>query len=517
MLRTKSPQVSFFGSYLYDRIVPSDHLLRRINQTVDFSFVHDLLLDRYTPGFGRPAEDPEFMLRLCLLQYLYGDFDRRVIENARLNLAYKYFLGLQVDGEVPDDTTLSHFRAQRLGEEAFRKVFENIVRQCIDKGLVTGRHQSLDSTHVVADMAVVSLSNLLALCRRNVTREVEKQDPGIGTRLSLSEWRDTREQKYARMEEGLEKELSQSASLLDEVTRQMGQGKIRLTPEIQTNLELLEKAVSDRENESVDRLVSPVDPDARQGRKESKTWAGYKAHLAMEQGSEIITAVETTPGNRNDGQLLPVLLCQQRDTHGLTPEALSADRAYQSNANLELLESLGIEGAVKLRERLNFRGPGLFTLDDFRFDPVSLRLTCPAGQVTNHSRRAVFHKDRVRRFGHNFDFRAHQCQVCALKARCHPGKKGRSVYLSYFEPTFQRMKARLASETGQELNRQRMRIEHKMADLVRFCHLRHCRYRGLPRAKIHTLLAATAANLKRMARLLWKPPGPPLDRLAMAT
>jgi transposase len=215
MLRTKSPQASFFGSYLYDRVVPPDHLLRKINDTVDFSFIRELVADRYTPDFGRPAEDPEFMLRLCLLQYLYGDSDRRVIENARLNLAYKYFLGLPVDGEVPDDTTLSHFRAQRLGEEAFRGVFENIVQQCIDKGLVTGRHQSLDSIHVVADMAVVSLSNLLALCRRNVTREAEKQDPGIAQRLGLSEWRDTREQKFARMEEVLEKELKQSASLLD--------------------------------------------------------------------------------------------------------------------------------------------------------------------------------------------------------------------------------------------------------------------------------------------------------------
>ncbi len=76
MLRPKSPQASFYGAYLYDRIVPQDHLLRKINQVVDFSFIHDLVKDRYTPDFGRPAEDPEFMLRLCLLQYLYGDSDR---------------------------------------------------------------------------------------------------------------------------------------------------------------------------------------------------------------------------------------------------------------------------------------------------------------------------------------------------------------------------------------------------------------------------------------------------------
>ena len=91
MLKPRSPQVSFYGSYLYDKIVPVDHLLRKINQVVDFSFVSELVKDRYTPDFGRPAEDPEFMLRLCLLQYLYGDSDR------------------QVDRECPDESGLQIF------------------------------------------------------------------------------------------------------------------------------------------------------------------------------------------------------------------------------------------------------------------------------------------------------------------------------------------------------------------------------------------------------------------------
>lgn len=165
MLRPKSPQNSFYGSYLYDSIIPAGHLLRKINQVVDFSFVIDLVKDRYNPDFGCPAEDPEFMLRLCLLQYLYGDSDRKVIDNARMHNGYKFFLGLTIDEEVPDDTTISYFRAKRLGEDKFRQVFENIVKQCIDKGLVKGKRQIIDSTHIVADIAINSLSGLLLLCR----------------------------------------------------------------------------------------------------------------------------------------------------------------------------------------------------------------------------------------------------------------------------------------------------------------------------------------------------------------
>src|SRR4030067_3417277 len=161
MLKPKSPQESFYGSYLYDRIVPVDHLLRKINQVVDFSFIGQILQDRYNPAIGRPAEDPKFMLRLCLLQYIYDDSDRQVVENARLNLAYKYFLGLAVYTEVPDYTTVSYFRAQRLGEEKFQAVLDQIVRQCIDKGLVKGNRQIIDSTPVIANITLSSLTGLV--------------------------------------------------------------------------------------------------------------------------------------------------------------------------------------------------------------------------------------------------------------------------------------------------------------------------------------------------------------------
>src|SRR4030067_1653130 len=183
MLNPNSPQESFYGSYLYALIFPFDHLLRKIDQVVDFSFTGQILKDRYNPGIGRPAEDPEFMLRLCLLQYIYGDSDRQAIENARLHLAYKYFLGLAVDAEVPDYTTISYFRVQRLGEEKFRVVLEQIVRQCIDKGLAKGNRQIIDSTPIRANIALSSITGLVRKCRENALKTIEKQDPRVAERL----------------------------------------------------------------------------------------------------------------------------------------------------------------------------------------------------------------------------------------------------------------------------------------------------------------------------------------------
>ena len=308
MLKPKTPQESFFGSYLYDRIVPIDHLLRKINQVVDFSFAKQILHDRYNAVIGRPAEDPQFMLRLCLLQYLYGDSDRQVVENARLNLAYKYFLGLAVDAEVPDYTTISYFRVQRLGEEKFRQVLEQIVRQCIEKRLVTGKRQIIDSTPVIANITPSSLTGLVRKCRENVLKTIEKQDTRIAKKLGLKELENAELVKFASSPEGLWKEVEAAGKLLDRVTKELKRKRIKPTEELKKDLGLLEKAVVDREEGAKDKLLSPVDPDARTGKKASIKWSGYKTHLVMEEETGIITGVKTTPANQTDGSQLKPLL-----------------------------------------------------------------------------------------------------------------------------------------------------------------------------------------------------------------
>jgi len=517
MLRPKSPQASFYGAYLYDRIVPQDHLLRKINQVVVFSFVHDLVKDRYTPDFGRPAEDPEFMLRLCLLQYLYGDSDRQIIENARVNLAYKYFLGLTVDEDVPDDTTVSYFRVKRLGEDKFRKVFENIVNQCIDAGLVKGKRQIVDSTHIEADVARNSLAGVVRICRRNVARDINKQNQEIADSLGVPEPKVRKQDRFKSKEESLEEEVEQARTLLDAVTEELGKGTLKVTPELVKDLEILEKAVADREDGVKDRLVSPVDPDARTGRKDSKSWTGYKGHMVIEEESEIITTVETTPANRADGNQLKPLLKQQREIHSIIPQEISADKAYDSGANLEMLDGGGIKGYISLTRKANHIGKGLFTVDDFKYDAETDILICPGGYTATYHRRAVFRGKNSGKKGAVFQYRPVQCSSCQLKARCNTSNRGRAVYISYYHPLFQQMKKRLATEEGQVAYRNRYRVEHKVADLARYCGMRRSRYRGLTKAAIHTLLAAIVSNVKRMVRLLWEIPETPPPKLVMAT
>ncbi len=506
MLKPKSPQESFYGSYLYDRIVPMDHPLRKINRVVDLSFADEILKDRYNRDIGRPAEDPGFLLRLCLLQYLYGDSDRQVVENARLNLAYKYFMGLAVDAEVPDYTTVSYFRAQRLGEEKFRAILEQIVRQCINKGLVKGKRQIIDSTPVFANISLSSLSGLVRKCRENVLKTVARQDTKMAEDLGAKELQKATPVKFTSGGEALQKEIEAAGTLLDRVTAQLKAKKIKPTEELQKDLELLEKAVAYREEHAKDKLLSPVDPDARTGKKTGTKWEGYKAHIVMEEESGIITEVATTPANTTDGSQLQPMLKEQEEVHSIRPKEVTADKAYDWGENLESLASNQTIANIALSKQVNHRNEGYFTVEDFLYDPENIELMCPAEHISTNCYELSLAKYQLNKPGYAFRFRPSWCNVCLLKPKCVKNREGRRVYISYYEPYFRMARERLATEEGKQAYLNRYKIEQKVADLTRYCGLRRCRYRGLERAGIHTLLATTVCNIKRMVKLLWGKP-----------
>jgi IS5 family transposase len=443
------------------------------------------------------------MLRLCLLQYLYGDSDRQVVENARLNLAYKYFLGLAVDAEVPDYTTISYFRVQRLGEEKFRQVLEQIIRQCIEKRLVTGKRQIIDSTPVIANITPSSLTGLVRKCRENVLKTIEKQDTRIAKKLGLKELENAELVKFASSPEGLRKEVEAAGKLLDRVTKELKRNQIKPTKELKKDLGLLEKAVVDRGEGAKDKLLSPVDPDARTGKKASIKWSGYKAHLVMEEETGIITGVETTPANATDGSQLQPLLKKQADVHCFKPQEVTADKAYDWGENLESLAKDKTIANIAL-SRVNHRsGASYFTVEDFPYDPKTTRLMCPAGHISTSCYSEILYNNKP---GYAFQFKASKCNTCPLKAKCVTNNDGRRVYVSYYEPYFRLARERLVTEEGKQAYRNRYKIEQKVADLTRYCGLRRCRYRGLDRAGIHTLLATIVCNIKRMVKILWGKP-----------
>jgi transposase len=177
------------SSFYYFRLeeqIPSDHLLRMIDGHVDFSFVREQLKDFYS-STGRPSIDPEVLLRLLLVGYLYGiTSERRLMDEVRMHLAYRWFTRLGFDQEIPDHSTFSKNRHGRFRQsDVFRKVFEEIVRRCLEAGFVKGRSLAVDGTLVGANASqqsrvprekLVEAAKLFRTVQEYLT-ELERQNP----------------------------------------------------------------------------------------------------------------------------------------------------------------------------------------------------------------------------------------------------------------------------------------------------------------------------------------------------
>jgi IS5 family transposase len=257
MLRAKSSQLSFYGSHIYDRVIPKDHFLKLLDKAIAFSFVNELCRGAYIPDFGRPAYKPEMMFKILFLQFLYDVSDRRIEEEVNFNLVLKWFVGLAIDESPPDSSSLTRFR-DRLGEERFAQIFNQIVELAREKGLVSDRLSIVDSTDVKAKV-------------------------------------DTFKMK--------------------------------------------------------DKPEASPDKEARYGYKSrKKPFFGYKAHAGMDSDSELITKLDTTPGNTHDGKEFPkVVDTQSRMT--------TADKAYDSNKNHRLLKKKRTTSAIIIRK--NRKSPRL--------------------------------------------------------------------------------------------------------------------------------------------------------------
>ena len=150
MLRKETERQQSFHCLLYDKI-PEDHLLKKVDRAVDFSFINELLEGSYCKNFGRPAKEPELMMKLLFLQYLYGLSDVRVIEEASYNLVYLWFLGLNPEDSLPDSSLLAKFRTQRMKDITLDEVLCEIVRQCVETGIIKGDALTVDTTHIEAN------------------------------------------------------------------------------------------------------------------------------------------------------------------------------------------------------------------------------------------------------------------------------------------------------------------------------------------------------------------------------
>lgn len=267
---------SFFGNLVYDRVVHEDHFLRKLEAIVPWERFTERLIEYYRGGgmYGRPPYEPAVLLKMLLIAYLYDLSERQTEEHARDSLATKWFLGLAVDEDPPDHTTLSKFRQRliRYGKQAaFEGMLDEILQVAQEAGVQLGAIQLVDSVHTIADV--------------NTAKDKRRNKGGKPPRDGDATWG--------------------------------AKGK---------------RVVRDTKGRGVEV---------------PRYFFGYKAHVSLNTGSELITSLTVTPGNAYDGHQLPDLL--ERDlARGIPIETLAADRGYDDGDNHYLLETMGIHSAIAL-------------------------------------------------------------------------------------------------------------------------------------------------------------------------
>jgi transposase len=430
---------SLFYYFRLEDQIPEDHLLRLIDRYVDFRFVREQLKNFYSPT-GRPSIDPEVLLRLLLVGYLYGiTSERRLLEEVRMHLAYRWFTRLGFEQEIPDHSTFSKNRHGRFRQSGvFREVFEEIVRRCLEAGLVEGRNLAVDGTLVGANASQQS----------RVPREQLAEIAPVSR---------TVQQYLAELEQ--------------------------------------QNPVADSEEPPPSGPVSTTDPDAAwTAAKSGPALLAYYDNYLIDTHSRVILAVEATPARFRQESLAARRMLERVKKLGLRPECLGADKAYGSGEFLAWLLARDIQPHIPLIDRRH-QTRGHFTRDQFRYEPTENVYYCPEGKPLRYRSR------RRDSQGYAYCSTAAQCQDCPQKKRCTSAPY-RWLFVHGQEPA--RQIARSLAGTPAYIRSQRLRrkIEALFSELKQRLGLRRVRLRRLWNVAEQFFLAATAQNLKRLVRFL---------------
>lgn len=499
--------VSLYDDVVGSAYIPENHLLRRLRDRVDFSFVHELLAPLYHESNGRPSYNPEVLVRLIFLQLQYKLSDRGVIERAQTDHAFRYFLGLDWNDQLPHPTSLTKFR-DRLGEQGFKALFHGVLKQALQRKLVSNRRLLIDSYSVQADIAVPGFRALLDRILAKAIAGLE----GVAGLVEEYEYlrfehEGLREDKSYRLGGEFRKQLLAEWLSLAELTAQTLE---EIAPERRTgaqreSLELLDEALQraahhGRRNIRKDDLLSDVDPDARWGRKKrgKQAQAGYSEQLAVDAASGLVTHVEVLAGNSDDSEALQSVVDGHLESVGQKPEQVVTDSKYSSGENRAYLIGAGISDQIAVPPAKGSK-QGKFSVADFalEFDEQGTPrvAACPAGQL------AAAAKWKHQSHAWVFYFTKAQCAGCPLRDRCSRQKRGRQLSVDQHYQLTEEARARQASAEGQAAQIERLSIERHFSYQQRQGG-RRTRYRGLSKNRLWGWAWGLYLNVRRIGPLI---------------
>jgi len=446
MGRQTVDQSQLFYLFNLEARIPAYHLLRRINPTVTriLAGLREKL-EAFYSEIGRPSIDPELMIRMLIVGYCYGiRSERRLCEEVELHLAYRWFCRLDLDDKVPDHSTFSVNRHGRFREsDAFRHVFEAIVRACMDAGLVKGEGFAVDASVMEAD----------ASRYHGVTSEE-------------ADWSAPARQTRA---------VAEFLGALDD-----------------------DDPTADRKPPKVISLSDPC--SAWTAKANKRVQFGYGLNYLIDVENAVIVDVEATPARTYDEVAAARTMIERTEQRmGLKPQRLAADTAYGTGKFLGWLVGAGIAPQIPVWDK-SAREDGTFSRSDFTFDRERNVYVCPAGKVLKTTGK-VGDDHMLRYLASKRD-----CDACPLKPQCCPRMLFRKVTRDINEDARDLARTLMGTPGFDRSRDERKKVEMRFAHLKTHHRFERMRLRGLSGARDEFHLAAIVQNLKTLAIRVWRPP-----------
>jgi transposase len=439
-------QEKLFINFQLSEQIPADNLYSRLNELIDFRFLYEATAQYYGTE-GQKSIDPVVFMKLMLAGYLENlNSDRRIINALRLRLDIRYFIGYNLDEELPWHSTLSRTR-QLYGEHVFTELFKRVLKQCMDKGMVSGRRQAVDSVFIKANASIDSM----------LAKEILADADSYGQELKANE----------------DESMTMKAITEDENEDGKSDDKVKITNATH---------------------YSPIDPDARLSTKPGKpTNLNYLGQVSVDTASHVITCVKAFLADKRDSQCLPSFLIHLKNNlkeGDIGMMELVADTNYSSGTSLKTLQAMNITGYIPNTGRFKFEK------ENFIYHSGEDYYECRNGKALTYS--GVSENDKRYTIGEK------QCLGCPFKDTCIGNKKYMAVKVTIDKPYYDQMHLRMQSKKATQLMKIRQStVEPVIGTIVSYLGIKKVNSRGLDQANKCLTLAAVAYNIKKM--LKYKP------------
>lgn len=428
-----------------EELVPKNHLLRKIDRNIDFSFVSERMDPLYSPDKGRPAIPPVVLFKMLFIGYLYGiRSERRLVDEICVNAAYRWFLGYGLKDKIPDHSTISQNRHRRFnGRDVFRELFESVIEMAIENGYIEGKSLFTDSTHLKAN------ANKHKFKKKIVKKNIRCYLADLDHAIARDRKREKKKQLPAR-EEPEEKEIKESTT----------------------------------------------DPESGYLTREGKPQGFYYLdHRTCDGKYNLITDVHVTAGNIYDSLVYLDRLDYQVDRFGFNVKEAGLDAGYNTPDICRGLIKRDIFGVA------GYRNPGgkkgLFRKTKFRYDKELDVYICPGNEQLKY-------KTTTRDGYRQYVSESKVCKSCELLPSCTQSKNHQKIIMRHiWEKYKEQVNENRLSERGKKIKKRRSEtVERSFADSKELHSYRYARFRGRKRVEEQSLMTAIVQNLKKIAKLM---------------